>query len=151
MARKTKRKHTLCDLCTGVCCRYITQEIPTPVDYEDFDSLYWMLAHEKVSIYCDDEDKWHLQVDVRCKKLTKDNKCAIYQNRPGVCRDHLTTECEMSDLEEGFDYKLQFVEPEEMAAYIRARFTNVEKGLQRIRSRSAKAKKVTRRTLRDVT
>jgi len=81
------------DHCQARCCRYITVQIRAPKRKCDLDELSWFLAHEQITVYVESR-RWHLEVRTRCKYLTADNLCAIYETRPEVCRDYHTETCE---------------------------------------------------------
>jgi uncharacterized protein len=98
--------------CMARCCRYITVQIPAPKDKRDLDELSWFLAHREVSVYVESR-RWHLEVRTPCKYLTDENLCAVYDERPDVCRDYSTEHCEYPtrpehslqfDSREDFDY-----------------------------------------------
>jgi len=79
--------------CRARCCRYITIQIDAPRLKADFDEIAWWLAHENVSVYFFGR-RWHVEIQTRCKHLTKDNLCGSYEDRPAVCHDYNTDECE---------------------------------------------------------
>jgi len=79
--------------CQARCCRYLTVQIPAPQRECDLDELSWLLAHEHVTVYVAAR-RWHVEVRTRCRYLTANNLCAIYDSRPKVCRDHSPRECE---------------------------------------------------------
>jgi uncharacterized protein len=106
----------LCDHCTGKCCRYFSLPIETPRTWDDYDSIRWYLAHERVIIYVE-KGTWYLLVMSRCNYLTADNRCGIYFNRPKICRDYKTNNCEY-DSDWSFD-KI-FERPEQIWEYAEA-------------------------------
>ena len=79
--------------CMARCCRYITVQIPAPKDKRDLEELSWFLAHRDISVYVESR-RWHLVVRTPCKYLTDENLCAVYSERPEVCRDYSTEHCE---------------------------------------------------------
>lgn len=79
--------------CQARCCRYITIQVDAPRLKADFDEIVWWLAHEDVSVYFFGR-RWHVEIQTRCKHLTKDNLCDAYEDRPSVCRDYNADECE---------------------------------------------------------
>jgi len=81
------------DHCQARCCRYLTVQIPAPTRKCDLDELSWFLAHEHITVYVESR-RWRLEVRTRCKYLTADNLCAIYETRPEVCRDYHPKTCE---------------------------------------------------------
>jgi uncharacterized protein len=88
-----KPDECLCDYCTGKCCRYFSLPIDTPTNWDEFDSIRWYLAHGQTMVYVD-KGQWYLLVMTRCKYLTADDRCGIYLNRPKICRDYTTANCE---------------------------------------------------------
>ena len=99
--------------CQAQCCRYITVQIPAPRRKCDLDELSWFLAHEQVTVYVDSR-RWHLELRARCKYLTADCLCAVYENRPQVCRDHETRTCEFPARPR---YTLEFDQMEDFDAW----------------------------------
>ena len=106
----------LCNHCTGRCCRYFSLPIDNPTTWNDFDSIRWYLAHGQTLIYVE-KKQWYLLVMTKCTYLTDDDLCRIYLNRPKVCRDYTTDNCEY-DGEWTFD-KL-FETPEQVWEYAEA-------------------------------
>lgn len=104
----------LCDRCSALCCRYFSLGIDTPETPEDFDNLRWYLSHEAVHIFIEDGD-WYLSVQTPCKHLQDDNRCGIYEDRPKICRQYSTDNC---DYHVGsYDYEHYFTTPEQLEAY----------------------------------
>jgi Fe-S-cluster containining protein len=91
----------LCDHCTGRCCRYFCLPIDTPSTWDDYDSIRWYLVHGNSIVYVEKET-WYLLVFARCNHLLKDHRCGIYLNRPKICREYSTDDCEY-DSEWEFD------------------------------------------------
>lgn len=104
-----------CKQC-GTCCRQVSVAMDTPEDKEDWDELIWMLHHENINVYLDNEDDWCVEFRTPCKHLMEDNRCGIYENRPNLCREHSAEECEMHG--EGETYKLMFRSAEELMKYL---------------------------------
>lgn len=105
-----------CDYCTGKCCRYFSLEIETPTTWDDYDTIRWYLAHGRTMVYVD-EGKWYLLVFSDCQYLLPDNRCGIYHDRPQICQDYSTDECEY-DSEWAFDRT--FETPEQIWEYAEA-------------------------------
>ena len=76
-----------CHLCTGRCCKYFALPIDTPVTPEDHDFVRWYLMHEHVVVWRQEGD-WYIEVKTPCKNLLADNRCAVYETRPEVCRKY---------------------------------------------------------------
>lgn len=87
----------LCDYCTAKCCRYLALPIDTPTTWKDFDSIRWYLMHEDISVFVEDGD-WYLLIHRECRHLEADNRCAVYEVRPQICRDYHTDDCEYDDV-----------------------------------------------------
>ena len=106
----------LCDYCTGKCCRYFSLPIDTPTTWDDYDSIRWYLAHERVIIYVE-KRTWYLLVMSRCNYLSPDNRCGIYFNRPKICREYKTTNCEYDS---DWSFERIFETPEQVWEYAEA-------------------------------
>ena len=80
--------------CGAKCCRYITLLIKSPAKNKvNRDEARWCLMHENISLVREDGD-WYVQVDTRCRNLTSDGLCGIYQDRPDVCRQYEAECCD---------------------------------------------------------
>lgn len=86
----------LCNHCKAKCCQYFALPIDTPTEWQDFDYIRWYLLHERSAIFTDD-GSWYLLVQNRCMHLGENNLCGIYENRPQICRDYTTANCEYDD------------------------------------------------------
>jgi len=110
-----------CSRCVGSkCCTYITQSVETPRSKADFEHLLWQVSHRGVEIY-KDSDGWFLLFQADCGHLAADGRCAIYRDRPGICRSYDNGYCEYdAPAEDGF--ALYFRSYDELLAYCRKRF-----------------------------
>ena len=110
-----------CGFCTNSkCCSYITEELVTPRSMHDFDHLLWQLSHRDVQAY-KDEDGWFLLVNNPCTHLLGDGRCAIYDDRPLICREYSNDFCEFDQpSEKGFD--LYFEDYPALLEYVKRRF-----------------------------
>lgn len=106
----------LCDHCTGKCCRYFSLPIDTPTTWDDYDAFRWYLAHGQTVIYVD-KGTWYLLVLTRCKYLAADDRCKIYLNRPKICQDYTTAECEY---DADWIFEKVFETPEQIWEYAEA-------------------------------
>lgn len=80
--------------CGSQCCRYVTVEIDSPVKGKvNRDEARWFLMHGDVSVMREGRH-WYLQIDARCQNLSAGGLCAIYEERPDVCRDYSTKGCD---------------------------------------------------------
>lgn len=107
---------SLCDHCTGKCCRYISLPIKDPETWDDFDEFRWFLSHGQVLIYVE-KGTWYILFMSKCQYLLKDHRCAIYFDRPKICREYTTDNCEY-DQEWGFEKV--FEAPEQIWEYAEA-------------------------------
>lgn len=111
-------QESLCSRCTALCCRYFALQIDTPKDPPDFDDIRWYLAHESVHVFIEDGD-WYLAIQTRCTHLLEDNRCGIYEDRPQICREFSTDNCDYHQEAYGFDQ--YFTAPEQLEAYAQAK------------------------------
>jgi len=81
-----------CDKCNGACCRYVTVPLDEPEDKADWDHIKWLVAHQNVVVYKDNDGDWLAEFQTPCKYL-KDNRCSIYPHRPDICSEHDVEEC----------------------------------------------------------
>lgn len=110
-----------CSRCTGsTCCTYTTEALGSMRSMSDFDQLLWQISHQHVEAYKDD-DGWFLLIRGTCEHLQNDGGCAIYAQRPQVCRDYSNDWCEFdAPAESGFE--LHFKTYSSLLTYCRKRF-----------------------------
>ncbi len=106
----------LCEHCTGKCCRYFALPIDTPETWDDFEHIRWYMVHGRVSMFVEDET-WYLMVHNDCNHLMDDHRCALYENRPTICRAYTTDDCEYED---DTTYEKLFETPEQIWEYAEA-------------------------------
>lgn len=133
-----------CHLCTARCCKYFALEIDTPKDREDYDFIRWYLMHQHVVVWRDEGD-WYLEVRTPCKNLLPDNKCAVYDTRPQVCReygwpDEESPEVPCDYFNEGLDYDLFFDDAETFWAWAEGELAKREARLAKRRERNRERK-----------
>ncbi len=130
-------KKSLCDKCTGLCCRYFALPIETPEDREDYDDIRWYLCHKNVSVFVEDGD-WYINLKNKCRHLSeKDYKCKIYAKRPKICRGYTVKDCDF--VEGDYDYELHFTNDKQMEEYIKVKFgNNINKNKKNKKQRSRK-------------
>ncbi len=110
-----------CDFCSNSkCCTYVTQQVDTPKSKYDFEILLWQVSHDKAGVY-KDEDGWFIIFETICNHLLDDGRCAIYLDRPTICRSHENDFCEYdAPAEDGFD--LWFPDYQTLLTYCKKRF-----------------------------
>jgi uncharacterized protein len=104
----------LCEQCAALCCRYFGLPIDNPKTVEDFDNIRWYLMHESVVVFVE-KKQWYLGVMTRCKNLQPDNRCGIYEERPRICREFTTDNCDFHGAE--YDYEHLFTSSEQLRAF----------------------------------
>jgi Fe-S-cluster containining protein len=104
----------LCDQCAALCCRYFALPIDNPKTAAEYDNVRWYLMHESVVVFVE-KKQWYLGVMTRCKNLQPDNRCAIYDERPRICRSYSTDNCDYHGGE--YDYDLLFTSSEQLKEY----------------------------------
>lgn len=104
-------------LTCALCCSYIAVAIDGPDSVRAATEILWHLYHDHVSVYRDADDEWMVQFETRCRHLLSDNKCAIYETRPPICRTYSEQTCEVNADDEG----MSFYSPETFLAYLAKR------------------------------
>ncbi len=139
-----------CHKCDAKCCKYFALPIETPKDREDHDFMRWYLMHEHVVVWRQDGE-WFLEVRTRCKNLLQDNRCAVYETRPQICREYGWPDEDNPDVpcdyfNDGLDYDLYFDTPEKYEAWAAVELEKREKRLARRREkyREKKAREAAR-------
>ncbi len=121
---KEKKQDCLCPKCAGLCCRYVALPIDKPSTRGDYDDIRWYLAHEGFSVFVDEGD-WYVNIASKCKYLTEDNLCSIYENRPRICRDYKDDNCDYHGGDYG--YELYFASTEDLEEYVAKKFKKKKK------------------------
>jgi hypothetical protein len=84
-----------CTSC-GKCCTYVAVGINAPTTPRTATDVLWYLYHENVSVYRDNGGEWAVMFDARCRHLQDDLLCAVYADRPHICRAFDNTGCEVN-------------------------------------------------------
>jgi len=87
-----KKNKDLCKDCNINCCKFVTVEFDTPETKEDYEEIIWMLMHENVTVYID-EDGWNVEFKTLCKALDEEGLCKIYSERPEICKKYNQDGC----------------------------------------------------------
>ena len=48
---------SLCNKCSGLCCRYFALPIDNPTTAKDYDDIRWYLCHENVVIFIEKKQR----------------------------------------------------------------------------------------------
>ena len=126
-----------CHLCPARCCQYFALQIDAPITPEEHDQIRWFLAHERVVVWMQ-EGEWYLEVQNRCKNLQADNRCAIYETRPQICRDYGLPDGDEGPCEFFTDdatYDLYFDSSESFEVWSREQLARRERRLARRRQK----------------
>lgn len=107
-----------CRKCESKCCRYFALQIDTPRTKQDFENIRWFLAHKDIEVYVE-KRKWYLEIKNKCRYLTKNNLCGIYEKRPLICREHAPSSCESAGGE--LDHQFSFSDLDEFDRYLAER------------------------------
>lgn len=102
-----------CSGCT-LCCRHVSVEVDPPSNEDEVDEYLWMLLHEGVGVYIDD-DEWYVEFKTKCKALTDEGRCRIYDRRPKMCATYDPNECVSNGGDSWYD--VYFSTPEELSEY----------------------------------
>jgi Fe-S-cluster containining protein len=105
-----------CTSC-GKCCTYVAVGINAPTTPRTATDVLWYLYHENVSVYRDHGGEWAVMFDARCRHLQDDLLCAVYADRPHICRGFDNTGCEVN----APGGMTVFREPREFLEYLKAR------------------------------
>ena len=92
----SKKKLVACEECDGLCCKSVAVEIDEPETEKDWDEIRWYLFHENVIVYKDNDRDWLVEFQTPCRQLDENNKCKVYEKRPGICRKHDLETCQMN-------------------------------------------------------
>jgi Fe-S-cluster containining protein len=114
-------------LTCALCCSYIAVAIDAPNTVKAATEILWHLYHDHVSVYRDGDDEWMVQFETRCRHLADDNKCAIYETRPPICREYAADTCEVNAEDEG----TSFYAPDAFLAYLAQRSRRVYAAVQK--------------------
>ena len=112
----------------GRCCTYVGIEINAPTTARNATDVLWYLYHENVYVYRDGDGEWSVHFETRCRNLTDDLLCRIYEDRPHICRTFDNTSCEVNSRE---GEALTFREPGEFVAWLRAEKPRVYRAIEK--------------------
>lgn len=116
--KKFKTPWDQCKKCLPAkCCTYFSLEVDEPEDRKDFEAMLWQIAHKGVSFYIY-RKAWYMMVDTVCEFLTPENKCAIYETRPYICKEHSIDSCEYTG-DDDYGFTEHFKSYDELLAWIK--------------------------------
>jgi hypothetical protein len=94
------------------------------------------MLHGDTIVFVED-DEWFIQINRKCKALLPDNRCGIYENRPEICREYTTEECDWHG--EEYDYEHLFTEPEQIQVFAKEYLANKRKRKTKAKQSSSKS------------
>ena len=97
------------------CCTYVAVGINAPTTPKLATEILWHLYHENVSVCRDEAGEWYVQFQARCKNLGEGNLCAVYENRPHLCRAYDSDSCEVNAPQKDL---IEFKEPRVFLEYL---------------------------------
>ena len=83
-----------CDKCEGRCCKYVAVQLDKPRSKSDHEHIRWYLLHKNVNVFVDHDKNWFVEFRTPCLAQKLNNKCKVYETRPGICRAHCKGEGE---------------------------------------------------------
>jgi uncharacterized protein len=89
------KKLVECTSC-GQCCTYVGISINAPSRPRWATDILWYLYHENTYVYLDGAGEWSVHFETRCRNLGADNRCAVYHDRPQICRGFDNSTCEIN-------------------------------------------------------
>ncbi len=128
---------TKCGGCIALCCRYLAVEVDRPTEPSDFDTLRWLMLHDRTQVFVEGR-RWFVQIFNPCTALGPDQRCTIYDHRPEICRQYDSDWCEKDELEQGKSDDLTFRTLPELEAYRLRWVRRYEAGRRRRRRDAAK-------------
>jgi len=70
--------------------------------------------HENIIVYIE-KKRWYLGILNKCKHLQDDHRCGVYENRPQICREYSTENCDYHGGE--YDFQILFTSAEQFRGY----------------------------------
>jgi hypothetical protein len=99
--------------------------IATPIRLADYRTIASYLARGRTLVYVEEKTRiWYLVILARCGYLSRDNRCRVYFDRPKICREYTTADCEYDEdwiFEKVFETAEQILEYAEATLSLRAR------------------------------
>lgn len=84
------------DLCAGCtrCCETVSIEVDAPRSPWEYDQWIWVLHHRNLELYLEKPERWYLHIEAPCAQLKPNGHCAVYADRPVLCREYDPRNCE---------------------------------------------------------
>src|SRR5688500_1896583 len=77
-------------LCTGCvrCCTYVAVEVDPPDTPWMYDQYIWLLYHKGVWMYVERGNRWYVQFETVCERLSPEGRCTIHGRHPVLCKEY---------------------------------------------------------------
>ncbi len=121
MTERPQPSRNLCADCGAKCCRYVAIEIDRPTGKRDYDHIRWYLLHEGIHVFVDEEGGWYVEFRAPCTALQPSHACAIYEDRPRICRRHGNTEADCEHVADGSPFREYFTSAEQFERWLTRR------------------------------
>jgi len=134
-----------CSKCDSKCCRYFCFQIDEPDSFSEFDDIRWYLCHDGVTVHIDEGD-WYISIANRCRLLSWSGRCTIYEERPVICRNYDTDNCDYTD--GNYEYEALFETPEQLEEYARKTLgaAKYDRAMKKARAKAAGKTALTKKT-----
>jgi uncharacterized protein len=115
----------------GDCCTYVATQIDDPHTFAQYENVHWYLTHENVGVYIDFDGDWYIEFQTKCRHLTAEKTCDIYETRPLVCSEFSFLDCERNTGEQAWKY--YFKSQEDLVEFLRTKRPRAYERYQRKR------------------
>ena len=108
-------------LCAGCqrCCTYVAVEVDAPDAPWMYDQYVWLLYHKGVWMYVEKGNKWFVQFETVCEKLSPVGHCTVHGKHPVLCKDYDARTCERRG--ELSDISARFFDGDDLVRWLEAR------------------------------
>ena len=91
--------------CDASCCKVITLLLKKSRNSNEENDVQLILSHEGTHLHKENGAEY-IEIDTKCRFLTPENKCSIYEKRFNLCRRY---ECEKMKSKDGKEMKKCFI------------------------------------------
>ncbi len=106
---------TLCAGCVR-CCTYVAVEVDAPDAPWMYDQYVWLLYHANIWMYVESGNRWFVQFETRCDKLSAQGHCTVHGRHPVLCKDYDPRSCERRV--PGSDLRARFHDGDDLVAWL---------------------------------
>jgi Fe-S-cluster containining protein len=90
--------------------------------------ILWYLYHDKVNVYVDGDGEWCVMFETRCRNLGEGLLCAVYPERPHICRTFDNRTCEVNSPE---GEAITFRDPAQFLEWLKAKRPRVYRQIEK--------------------